>query len=115
MLTREQLLEAISSLQRVGVVLYFQCPYPSGTRPMHATNEDLAACALGELHLASKLTGLSPDEFASWVEKDGFVQCSATTREGHRCMKIVAHSRLDDPRAWKALADTKPYCPTHGG
>ncbi|VVE87577.1 hypothetical protein [Pandoraea bronchicola] len=115
MLSQEQLLEAIGTLRRVGAELHFNCPHPSGWNTMIVSDEDLVAYALGQLHLPSKLTGLTPTEFASWMESGGYVQCCATTRHGRRCRKFVTHNRFDAPLAWKALADTHPYCATHGG
>lgn len=79
------------------------------------TPADIAACILDGVNLPARLAGLTPDEYAEWIEEDGHVRCCAKTRAGRQCRNSASRKAIADPAEWKALRATGPYCPTHGG
>jgi len=115
MVTRAEIIRALEATQQAGSSFSANIRSPLGGMNMRLTPADIAACILDGVNLPARLTGLTPDEYAEWIEQEGHVQCSARTKAGRQCRKSASGSAVTDPTDWKALRATAPYCPTHGG
>jgi hypothetical protein len=115
MLTREQIVEAVKLLERVGCSISFNCPHPCGQVTLPVSAEDAAAYATGEINLPAKINGLTPEEFAEWVETGGYMQCAAKTQSGRRCKNVIRGHQITNPQEWRRLNEERPYCAMHGG
>lgn len=58
--------------------------------------------------------GVSPDEYMLWLDSEGTVFCSGTTRSGKRCRNMVSRPQLSIEE-WVQLTNEGRYCKSHGG
>lgn len=115
MVTRAEIIRALEAAKQAGCWFNLGFPAPFGGKEMELKPEHIAASILDGANLPALVTGLSPAEYAEWVEQDGRVLCAGKTAKGRPCRKHVSGPVLTDPKEWKALRDTAPYCRTHGG
>lgn len=115
MTSRAAIIDAIETLRKARCNLIVEYPGACGTAHAHLTGEDIAAAILDGVNLAARVSGLTPDEYAEWIELNGRVRCSARTAHGKQCRRTVSGPMIFDPLEWKALRYSAPYCPTHGG
>ncbi|MDF3837129.1 hypothetical protein P3W85_29860 [Cupriavidus basilensis] len=115
MVTRAEIIRALEATRQAGCWFSVGFRAPFGGQEAELTPEDIAACILDGVNLPARKTGLTPDEYAEWIEQDGHVQCSAKTKAGRQCRKSASGAAVTDPAEWKALRATAPYCPIHGG
>ncbi|TMS58513.1 hypothetical protein MW7_007245 [Imbroritus primus] len=115
MVERAKIIAALSAAQNAGCAFSVNIPAPMGGMTVTLTAEALAACILDQVNLPAMVTGLTPAEYGEWIEQGGHVRCCATTKSGAQCRNSASRMSLIDPAEWKAVLDSKPYCPTHGG
>jgi hypothetical protein len=115
MTSRTAIIDAIEALRKTSCNFIVEYPGACGTAHSHLTGEDIAAAILDGVNLAARVSGLTAEEYAEWVELSGRVRCSARTAQGTQCRKTASGPMISNPLEWKALRDSAPYCPTHGG
>lgn len=115
MVTRQEIIRALEATRQAGCWFSVGFRAPFGGKEMALTPEDIAACILDGVNLPARKTGLTPDEYAEWLQWDGRVQCTAKTHSGRQCRNAASGPAMTDPAQWKAFRGTAPYCRTHGG
>lgn len=102
MVTSADIIRAIEATQQAG------CSFSANIRAslcgmnVQISPADIAACILDGANLPARLIGLTPEEHAEWIERDGHVQCSARTKAGRQCRKSASGTAVTDPAEWKA-------------
>lgn len=115
MTTRQEIERALALAQQAGCTFVVEFQGPIGCHSERLSPADLAACILDGINIPARMSGLSSDEYAEWIEQGGHVRCSSTTHAGKQCRNSASRKPLTDPAAWLSLRATAPYCPTHGG
>lgn len=115
MTTRQEIERALDLAQQGGCTFIVEFQGPTRCHAEKLSPADLAACILDGVNLPARMSGLSPDEYAEWIEQGGHVRCASNTRAGQQCRNSVSGPALTEPAEWLAVRATSPYCPTHGG
>ncbi|MFP3564717.1 hypothetical protein [Paraburkholderia sp. SIMBA_030] len=116
MLTREQIIEALTLASDVGCHTRAGYAALDGWVESDVSFADIADCILNGASLACRATGLSMPEYEEWIAYSGRIRCCGTTRGKKRCKLTVASSkRYVDPRAWLEASKAGGYCEIHGG
>ncbi|NIF56267.1 hypothetical protein [Burkholderia sp. Ax-1724] len=115
MTSRAAIIDAIETLRKARCNFILEYPGACGCAHAHITGEDIASAILDGVNLAARVSGLTPDEYAEWVELSGRVRCTARTARGKQCRHTVSGPMISNPFEWKTLRDSAPYCPTHCG
>ncbi|NMV37228.1 hypothetical protein [Ralstonia insidiosa] len=115
MLTKDAIAQAIAAHEAAGCTFVLEFPGPMGTMYERLRGDDLAAAIVELVNLPARMSGLTPTEYAEWIEWGGRVQCCAVTVRGKQCRKSAPGPLLKNPAEWKAARDAQPYCESHGG
>src|SRR5260370_42569831 len=62
--------------------LVLEYPGPGGNASTGPTGEDIAPAILHGVNLAARVSGLTPEEYAGWLELNGRVHCAGLTARG---------------------------------
>ncbi|WP_124920710.1 hypothetical protein [Burkholderia sp. Bp9099] len=115
MVSREAIIKAIEAHESARCRFVLEYPGPNGCASAQLTPEVIADAILSLINLPARVSGLSPDEYAEWVELNGRVRCAGHTARKTQCRNTVSGPLYANPIEWKKVKDSQPYCSTHGG
>ncbi|GAB2875615.1 hypothetical protein GCM10027093_08790 [Paraburkholderia jirisanensis] len=114
-MTDTEKLEFLKSLERERVYFTAFVPDICGSRECRATAAQALRMATDHEGVYAELTGLSREDYATWVGQGGSVYCSARTQAGKPCKSTIVGGTLLEPSKWKQLNEAGGYCSVHGG
>ncbi|MEJ5024974.1 hypothetical protein [Brucella anthropi] len=105
--------ETILHLESSGVGFTVNVKVPMGGRSVYLNANEVSRYIKDKAAFSASHFGLTLEEYAEWIEMDGFVRCSETTTTGARCKNYVSGGSFYNPEEWKRLRGE--YCAVHGG
>ncbi|CAJ3167745.1 Uncharacterised protein [Burkholderia pseudomallei] len=115
MMSRETIINAIEAHEAARCKFVLEYPGPCGNVSAQLTAEDIADAILSMINLPARASGLTPEEYAEWVELNGRVRCTGLTARKAQCRNTVSSPQYTNPFEWRKMRDTQPYCSAHGG
>ncbi|AIO31468.1 hypothetical protein DM39_1497 [Burkholderia cenocepacia] len=115
MISREAIIKAIESHEAARCRFILEYPGPNGCASARLAPEDIADAILSMINLPARVSGLTAEEYAEWVELNGRVRCAGRTARKTPCKNTVTGPQLANPLEWKRAKDSQPYCSIHGG
>lgn len=103
----------VTDMSKAGIVFFTNVRAPGGVRELMLSPDEVADFVKDPDFGAAKKFDLTKAEYQEWVERDGYIQCSASTLSGTRCKNIVSGGSFYDADAWKRTQGE--YCAVHGG
>lgn len=121
-MTRDDLLEAITSLCDAGVELIASVGETATSGwTVELTAEEAVEYLFDRDNVLARRSGVSVVELRGWREAGGYARCHALTQGGKRCRTVVAcksksaYSEFSNPAEWAAFDRLGHYCTRHGG
>lgn len=103
----------LQHMEAAGVGFTVHIRIPGGGRTLFLNTEEVFQYLADKDGFAARQFGLTKQEYAEWVETDGFVRCAGTTTSGTRCKNHVSGGSHYEPEKWKRMQGQ--YCTVHGG
>lgn len=105
--------KTLDAMQKAGITFIADVRVPSGSQNITIDPNDVEKFVANKNATAASYFGVAESDYLSWIENDGFVQCSAPTKSGSRCKNLISGGGFDDPLEWKKMQGE--YCAVHGG
>ena len=101
-------------LSRARINFYASYSQPGGGGEMTLSPSDVLRYLSDKESVIANHLGVSPDEYMLWLDSEGTVFCSGTTKTGNRCRNMVSRPQLSIEE-WVELTKQAPRCKSHGG